>query len=67
MVAAFSSPALKIYPPFQHYSNASYFASFSCYDDNDDDLSNEDKADIEWLSSDFTLMNSTSRICGCYF
>ena len=64
MMAVFSLPALKIYPPFQHYNNASVFVSFSCY--NDDDLSNEE-VDIEWLSSDFTLINSTSRICGCYF
>ena len=62
MMAAHCSAVLTVYPPFRQYSDSTNFTSFHCVDTVDyNSLSNED---IEWLYSNFTVMTTTSRICG---
>ena len=50
------SPALKIYPSFQHYNDTTEFISLVCTDDNSDFVSGDD---VEWLSPNFTLLMSS--------
>ena len=60
MMAVYCSAVL-VGPPFQPFNNSTFFTSLFCYNNVDNNLSDED---IEWLYSNFTLMNTTSRICG---
>ena len=63
MMGAYSSAALKIGPPFQHYDATTGFTSFICHNDDYSDVSADD---VEWLYPNFTIMTSTLdyRICG---
>ena len=67
MMSICNSPALKVYPSFQQYSDKVEFTSFICTDDNDDYISGDN---VEWLHRNFTLLTSTLdyRIFGtfCY-
>ena len=59
------SAALKIYPSFLHYSHTTEFTSLICTDDIGDYVSGDD---IEWLSPNFTILQSSpdNRINGIY-
>ena len=54
MMTVYSTTALKIYPPFQVYTN---FTTLTCVNDDGSLLASTD--DIEWLYSNFTPMIST--------
>ena len=56
MMGAYSSVALKIYPPLQHYTGTTEFTSFICSNDDDSYVSGDE---IEWLFPNFTIMTST--------
>ena len=59
------SAALKIYPSFQHYNHTTEFTSLICTDDIGGYVSGDD---IEWLSPNFTILQSSPdyRINGIY-
>ena len=56
MIGVYSSTALKIYPSFQHYNDATEFTSLICTNDNDDYVTGDN---VEWLNGNFSLLTST--------